>query len=346
MMNFTVFIHETQYCFDNLNGSCPKTLRPTVIHVAMYIFMAGTILITISGNLVVIISISHFRQLHSPTNLLILSLGFADLLLGTIVMPFSMIRSVETCWYFGDLFCKIHSSFDMMMSTASIFHLCFIAIDRYYAICNPLRYRTEITTSVAAIFIAISWVYSIMFAFGVVFSNINLVGIEEFVISNSCVGTCVLVFNRLWGVLVTMLAIIIPGTIMISLYIKILYVARRHARVINKMQSTKLSLDENRKEISQKKEKKAAKTLGIVMGVFLLCWLPFFIATVIDPFVDFSTPVILFDALVWLGYFNSTFNPIIYGFFYPWFQKAFKIIVTGKIFKSGSSSTNLFTENL
>ncbi|XP_028652018.2 trace amine-associated receptor 4-like [Erpetoichthys calabaricus] len=310
----------------------------------MYIFMSGTILVTICGNLIVIIAISHFRQLHSPTNFLILSLACVDFLLGVLVMPHSMVRSVETCWYFGDFVCKIHSSCDMMMSMASISHLCFISIDRYYAVCDPLHYQTKITTLVVSLFIAFSWLYAMCFAFGVVFSNVQLVGIEDFILSSSCVGNCGLIFNKQWGVLVTIFAIVIPGTIMIFLYIKIFLVAKRHIRILNKMPGSKVTQEEKKKQKFQETENKAAKTLGIVMGVFLVCWSPFFIATIIDPFVGFTTPPVLFDALVWLGYFNSTFNPIIYGFFYPWFQKALKIILTGRIFTRGSDTITLFPE--
>nr|XP_006626539.2 PREDICTED: trace amine-associated receptor 4-like [Lepisosteus oculatus] len=343
-MNSTTEFEEMQYCFQYLEGSCPKAHRTAVIKVAMYIFMVGTMLATVSGNLMVIISIAHFKQLHSPTNFLTLSLGCADCLLGAFVMPYSMVRSVETCWYFGDLFCKIHSSLDMTISVASILHLTFIAVDRYVAICDPLRYRSKITTFVVAIFIGISWIYSLGLGFGVVFSKINLTGIEEFVILNSCVGTCFLIFNKHWGVLAALLAFLIPGTVMISLYVKIFMVASRHVRVLNDTSGKICARNDHKRKIVENRERKAAKTLGIVMGVFLICWLPFFMATIIDPFIGFSTPVILFDALVWFGYFNSTCNPVIYGFFYPWFQKAFKIIITGKVFCYNSSSTHLFTD--
>ncbi|XP_066571146.1 trace amine-associated receptor 4-like [Amia ocellicauda] len=334
-----------EYCFQHLKGSCPKARRLVLIKVGMYMFMVGTIFLTVCGNLIVIISIFHFKQLHSPTNFLILSLGCVDCLLGALVMPLSMIRSIETCWYFGELLCKIHSSFDMMISMASIFHLSFIAIDRYYAICEPLRYKSKITIFVIAIFIGVSWLLSLGFAFGVVFSNVNIIGIEELVISNSCVGACVLIFNKQWGLLATLVAFLIPGIVMISLYMKIFLVARRHARLINNISEKDVSQNDNKNKVAYNRERKAARTLSIVMGVFLFCWLPFFIATLIDPFIDFSTPPILFDALVWFGYFNSTCNPIIYGLFYPWFQKAFKIIITGKIFCHNSLLLNLFPDS-
>ncbi|XP_064411275.1 trace amine-associated receptor 4-like [Latimeria chalumnae] len=334
-----------QYCFELLNGSsCFKTFRSTALYVTMYIFMALSILITVCGNLAVVISISHFKQLHSPTNFLVLSLAVADFLMGFIVMPYSMIRSIDTCWYFGDIFCKIHSSCDMMLSTASIFHLCFIAVDRYYAVCDPLRYTTKITTPVILLFLVISWTVPILFAFGVVFSEINLEGIEDFVASISCKGFCVLLFNKLWGILAPIVAFFIPGTVMVGIYVKIYIVAKKHAKVINSLTEKVLRVKEKNK-ISKHREKKASKTLAIVMGVFLFCWSPFFVTTIADPFLGFSTPAVLFESLVWLGYFNSAFNPIIYGFFYPWFQKALKAILTCQILGPDSSTINLFPEN-
>ncbi|OWK61802.1 Trace amine-associated receptor 1 [Lonchura striata] len=107
--------------------------------------------IVMVGNLTVIISISHFKQLHSPTNFLILSMATVDFLLGFFIMPCSMVRSVEHCWCFGEFFCKIHTSMDIMLSTASIFHLSFISIDRYYAVCDPLRYKSKINTFVIVV---------------------------------------------------------------------------------------------------------------------------------------------------------------------------------------------------
>ncbi|XP_054827817.1 trace amine-associated receptor 4-like [Eublepharis macularius] len=337
---------DVQYCFEFVNNSCPKTLRSPISLFVMFLFMAGAILLTMCGNMFVIISILHFKQLHSPTNILICSMATTDFLLSFTVMPYSMVRSIDSCWYFGDLLCKVHTCCDIMLCTTSIFHLCFISVDRYYAVCAPLHYVTKITIPVVEVFLLISWSVPILFAFGLVFSELNIEGIEEYVSSLYCYGFCALVFNKLWGVMASFIAFFLPGTIMVGIYLHIFKVANEHAKQIAQVPHASKSGPDTKGKMSTKKESKATKTLSIVMGAFILCWLPFFILTITDPYIGFSTPEDLYNAFLWLGYFNSTCNPIIYGLFYPWFRKAFKMIVTGTIFRRDSSAINLFATNV
>ncbi|XP_030050962.1 trace amine-associated receptor 2 [Microcaecilia unicolor] len=305
----------------------------------MYLFLTGCTIITIFGNLCIIISIAHFKQLHSPTNFLILSMAATDFLLGFMIMPYSMIRSVENCWYFGNLFCKVHYSFDLMLSVISIFHLCSIAVDRFYAICDPLHYSTKITMPVIKKLLFLCWSVPAVFAFGVVISDSHVSGIEGYEILVVCFNLCPITFNKVWGVIMFITCFFAPGSVMVGIYIKIFVVSRRHARIVNNMSG--YANDDKKTQVSKKTDRKAAKTLGIVMGVFVSCWLPVFITILIDPLLNFSTPEVLFDALNWLGYINSTCNPLIYGFFYPWFRKALKYILLGKIFDPHSDTANL-----
>ena len=82
--------------------------------------------------------------------------------------------------------------------------------------------------------------------------------------------------------------------------------------------------------LEAKREKKAAKTLAIVTGAFILCWLPFFVMALVMPICGNCIDQNIFSFFLWLGYFNSTLNPIIYTVFSPEFRQAFKKLLCNK----------------
>ncbi|XP_055042932.2 trace amine-associated receptor 3-like [Misgurnus anguillicaudatus] len=327
-------------CYPSHSDSCPRAHRLTVVKVAMYAFISLMILMTVFGNLLIIISISHFKQLQSPTHLIVQSLAVCDCLLGLLVMPYSMMRSVEGCWFLGDVVCKIHSSLNITLCFSSLIHLSLISIDRYLAICDPLRYKMRITNNTVTVCITFTWIFSFVYNFSIVFSGVNAVGLEAYILQMSCFGACAVSINKEWGLISFILVFIIPGTIMSSLYIIIFNVVKKHAKVLSeKVSVTTTGVNS---QSSAHRERKAAKTLALVMGVFFICWLPFSIAASVNPFFNFVTPADVFEALVWFAYFNSTCNPLIYGFFYPCFQKAFKTLIFTYICGFSHSDTLTF----
>jgi 5-hydroxytryptamine receptor 1 len=87
---------------------------------------------------------------------------------------------------------------------------------------------------------------------------------------------------------------------------------------------------EQKQKISLSKERKAARTLGIIMGVFVVCWLPFFLMYVICPFLSVEPNNVLAQFITWLGYINSGLNPVIYTIFNEEFRKAFSKLLRCK----------------
>uniref|UniRef100_G3U4K0 G-protein coupled receptors family 1 profile domain-containing protein n=1 Tax=Loxodonta africana TaxID=9785 RepID=G3U4K0_LOXAF len=330
-------------CYENLNGSCVKTSYSPAPRVMLYLVFGSGAVLAVFGNLLVMISILHFKQLHSPANFLIASLACADFLVGVTVMPFSTVRSVESCWYFGEIYCTFHSCFDECFCYASILHLCFISVDRFIAVTDPLMYPTKFTASVSGVCIAFSWLLSISYSFSLLCSGANETGLEKLVSALSCVGGCQLAMNSKW-VFVNFVLFFIPTFVMIIVYSKIFLIAKQQARKMESLSNKTETSSDSYKDRVAKRERKAARTLGIAVIAFLISWLPYFIDTVIDAFLGFITPTYIYEILVWFAYYNSAMNPLIYAFFYPWFRKAIKLIITGKVLRENSSTINLFSD--
>ncbi|XP_034556065.1 trace amine-associated receptor 1-like [Notolabrus celidotus] len=319
--NRTITVTDVHPCYDIHDFDYILSNTPSVICVLLYVFLFLLSVVTVCGNLLVIISILYFTQLHSPTNFLILSLAVADILVGIIVFPLSMAFSLSSCLYHEDLFCKIRNSFDVTLSTCSILNLCCISIDRYYAVCQPLTYKTKITHRIAVLMILVSWGGSALFGIGFLLS-----GLSE---------TCEVCFidALMANIIGAIFSFYFPVIIMLCIYLKIFLVAQKQARRI--MNTTHKS-----GATVRKLEKKATKTLAIVLGVFLLCWTPFFLC-ITFPSLSSSAPVPLFETLIWLALSNSMLNPFIYAFFYSWFRSAFRMIISGKIFRGDLTNTKL-----
>nr|CAD7407793.1 unnamed protein product [Timema cristinae] len=87
---------------------------------------------------------------------------------------------------------------------------------------------------------------------------------------------------------------------------------------------------DKKESLEAKRERKAAKTLAIITGAFVVCWLPFFIMALLMPLCEVCyINDYMASFFLWLGYFNSTLNPVIYTIFSPEFRQAFKRILCG-----------------
>uniref|UniRef100_A0A8C4RLW9 G-protein coupled receptors family 1 profile domain-containing protein n=1 Tax=Erpetoichthys calabaricus TaxID=27687 RepID=A0A8C4RLW9_ERPCA len=151
------------FCPTPENTTCSLYNESLTVSIILYIvFITGIVLATF-GNLVLITSIAHFKQLHTPTNVLTLSMAVADFLIGIFIMPVKLIQTMDKCLDVGVHTCMAVVFCYTAITSISLTHLIFLSVDRYYAVCYPLHYSTKITLGRAWVFAAISWICSICY---------------------------------------------------------------------------------------------------------------------------------------------------------------------------------------
>uniref|UniRef100_A0A3P8R8G1 G-protein coupled receptors family 1 profile domain-containing protein n=1 Tax=Astatotilapia calliptera TaxID=8154 RepID=A0A3P8R8G1_ASTCA len=310
------------------NLSCRGLTRPQPEAVLLYTLFLSISVLTVALNVLVIISISHFRQLHMPTNVLLLSLAISDLLVGLLVMPVEAMRFIETCWLLGDLMCAFTYIIGFTLTSASVGNMVLISIDRYVAICYPLQYPTKITHSRAELSVTLCWACSLLYNGMILKEHLRQPNRH-----NTCHGQCLVVINYVSGAIDLVFTFIGPCSVIIILYMRVFVVAVSQAHA---MRSHITAAAAGTVKITAKKsEKKAARTLGVVIFVFLMSFCPYYYPSLAGQ--DISNSASSWGIVSWMLYFNSCLNPLIYAFFYPWFRKAIWFIVSLKILEKGSS---------
>ena len=405
---------------------------PLLEAVLFAIFTSVCICVTVIGNILVIMSVFTYRPLRNVPNFFIVSLAVADLAVALLVMPFNVANFCVGYWVFGKIFCNMWLTFDILTCTASILNLCAIAIDRYYAIHDPINYSRKRTLKRVMVTIALVWGLSAVISIPPLIGWNNSSGTGLF---DEKTGICELTDEKGYVIYSASGSFYIPLIIMSFVYINIFRATRRRLRqranaaaaartmpltakgastenhatgcdegddsssedtpehspkvtsfnannsvvslqgvsLAEKVQGVGQSSGgggelmpppsspglhfkrthngtsdrkhkeksppsqvhkflEEKQRISLSRERRAARTMSIIMATFVACWLPFFLMYVIFPFCEScrETDPRIINFIVWLGYINSALNPIIYTVFNIDFRRAFKRLLNGK----------------
>ncbi|KAG8435242.1 hypothetical protein GDO86_013262 [Hymenochirus boettgeri] len=326
-----------------LNGDLDVGSTDLSLRALTGLLLSLLILSTLLGNTLVCLAVIKFRHLRSKvTNFFVISLAVSDLFVAMLVMPWKAVTEVAGYWLFGD-FCDTWVAFDIMCSTASILNLCIISLDRYWAIASPFRYERKMTQRVAFIMIGVAWTLSILISFIPVqlsWHKSQEANKDFHAINHT--ENCDSSLNRTYAISSSLISFYIPVVIMIGTYTRIYRIAQTQIRRISSLERAVEHAqschpdcsNENSLKTSFRKETKVLKTLSIIMGVFVFCWLPFFVLNCMIPFCHIGLPgqsepcvsETTFNIFVWFGWANSSLNPVIYAFNAD-FRKAFTTIL-------------------
>jgi len=297
-------------------------------------------LTTIIGNLLVILSVTIFRKLHTIPNMFVVSLATADLIMGSVVIPLGLPKAAGNSWQLGHTVCTLWICIDVLSVTASIGTLCVIALDRYFAITTPFTYSGRVTRTRARITIGGIWLISIVISLMPFFKDLWTTGLEE---DQKCwedPTCCEFRPNLTYTIVSSIISFYIPCFVMIFSYSIVFKTALKQRSKIQNSEGVyrRASMPGSKALLWSKREYRAVFTMGMVMGTFVLCWLPFFVLNIVQSLCNRCIPMKLFENMNQLGYLNSFFNPLIYCHSRE-FRTAFKKIIGCSLCKIGYQRT-------
>lgn len=276
-------------------------------------FRAGTatftivlILGTTFGNILVIVAFILYERIHIVTNYFVVSLACTDLCVALFSMPVWVAYLLTgPAWVLGAELSRVWTMVDILIGTASIMNLMAISFDRVLCIKNALRYTAWMTPRKVTIIISCVWIYSFCMA----------------------VASILLFAQPIFNLIVMIMCFCAPLLVIITAYSIVLKVALHQMKQIHANTPAQLP----RSHYSFLKEVKATKTLAVVVGAFVICWLPFVVINMIYSLCEpQNCPVVTPEVILvtkWMHYSNSLLNPIIYTVMNRDFRKAFKLLL-------------------
>lgn len=286
----------------------------SVLAVLLLIFMVLAVL----GNSMVVLTVIRHKGMRTRTNMFIVNLAVADILVALLDMPVSLATLLRGDWVMGRAFCQFNGFTMALLLMCSIHTLMYMSLHKYLSISRPFQ-RGGGRRRVAC-FLAASWLWPFFCAIT------PFLGLTEIVYKRGA-SQCGPAYPHDFkmythSALITVTNYFIPLGVMAFCYINIFRIIADH------MVRIKAHMGLHNSVVQQKR---INITLLLVLACFLLCWTPYIFYTFYVNSRGSKThvPYILNPISYWFGYLNSACNPIIYAFRSPSFRHGYKEILFG-----------------
>ena len=291
-------------------------------------------IVTVLGNTLVLVATWRERSLHQPNKYFIACLAVADLLVGMFLGPmvaYQLSLDGQSRRAMSIHLCRFITWIDTFALPASIYSLTFISFDRYLKISKPLQYKSRMTTSKSLKIIFTIWLISTAFA---TYAATPHSGSRGILYTNM---VCPADFNKekKFYTFVAVSAFFLPTVVILVMYALIFIVVHKRQMMLRNGELGQTPNDQNQ-QTAFRQDLKVIQMLLLVVGVFILCWGPYFIDALLwhyqPNYVDWDSTslryqrrLLIYDSIIFtLPYINSLCNPIIYACLDKTYKEAFK----------------------
>ncbi|XP_026561452.1 growth hormone secretagogue receptor type 1 [Pseudonaja textilis] len=286
----------------------PAPLLTGVTVICLLFFTTG-----ILGNMMTMLVVFKFRDMRTTTNLYLSSMAFSDLLI-FLCMPLDLFRFWQyRPWNFGDLLCKLFQFVSECCTYATILNITALSVERYFAVCFPLRAKAMITKTKVKLLILVLWAISFVSA-GPIFV---LVGVEHEngtnpLDTNECRITEYAIHSGLLTIMV--------WTSSVFFFLPVFCLTVLYSLIVRKLWKRKKKNIGRKTSIRDKYNRQTIKMLAVVVLAFVLCWLPFYLGRYLfsKSFEGESLDIAVISQYCnvvsfVLFYLSAAINPILYN---------------------------------
>ncbi|KAG7455146.1 hypothetical protein MATL_G00253470 [Megalops atlanticus] len=293
------------------NGSWPNEpmspVIPLITAVYSVVFVVGLV-----GNCLVMYVIIRYTKMKTATNIYIFNLAVADALV-TTTMPFQSTDYLLNSWPFGEVVCKVFISIDYYNMFTSIFTLTMMSVDRYIAVCHPvkaLEFRTPVKAKLINVCI---WILS------------SAAGVPALILgstqTNNGTTECALQFPEPYSYWDTLMKICV---FVFAFIAPVLIITVCYTLMVLRLKSVRLLSGSREKD---RNLRRITKLVLVVVAVFVVCWTPihiFILVKALSHVPETTAVTATYFFCVALGYTNSSLNPVLYAFLDENFKRCFR----------------------
>uniref|UniRef100_A0A3Q3EZF1 Neuropeptide FF receptor 2 n=1 Tax=Labrus bergylta TaxID=56723 RepID=A0A3Q3EZF1_9LABR len=362
-MNSSISLNSTWEGLNPLNFSNQENLlfHQNITYVDFYLHKSSVaVVFTVSyllifavcmvGNGVVCFIVLRSKNMRTVTNLFILNLAISDLLVGIFCMPTTLVDNIITGWPFGSVLCKLSGMVQGISVSASVFTLVAIAVDRFRCIVYPFKQKLTIPTS--KLIIVVIWVLavSIMCPSGVMLQVTKEHRVRIILGHNDTQPFYWCREN--W-----------PNQEMRKIYTTVLFaniylaplslIVIMYARIGFTLSKTTIPTGSGSGSESEKgKKTRVIMMLLVVALLFILSWLPLWTLMMLSDYASLTEHqyrvinIYVYPFAHWLAFFNSSINPIIYGFFNENFRRGFQAAFKFQLCSVGIERQKIYSHRI